>query len=171
MPCQLHVGDGYLVRHWEGAYPEWDRVKGGLERLPQLCTVLLAPCSKAESPATIPAARRGGFPQPPGCAGDGWRRDLQFTAQLCLLQHPGTDGGPISAPPGRAAGTLHPCLPSGSRALSPTAGDLLAPCPSGATLLAVLSTDRSQSCLYLFKSHLASIGLKNPMTTLLHNFV
>lgn len=133
--------------------------------------VLLAPCSKGESPPVILAPSPGDFWQLSRCGGDGWWCDPLFSPQLGLLQHLSTDGGPILAPHSRAAGTLHPSLPGGSHSLLPTTKCLLAPCPGGTDLLVVPSADRSQSCFYLFKSHLATIGFKNPMTTLLYNFV
>lgn len=120
LPCQLHVGHSYLVCHGGEPHLEWDRVKE-LERLPQLCMVLLAPCSKEERPAMIPAACPGGFLQPLGCTGDRQMYDLQFTALLFLLWHPGMDGDPIPVPCGGTDGTLHRCLPGDSCAPFPTA--------------------------------------------------
>lgn len=159
LPCQLRIGDGYhLLCHGEGAHLEWDRAKAAGEAPPALHRP--AGCLQQ---GWKPCHDTGSTPwRPPAAAGDGQRSDPWFTAQLCLLQHPGTDGGPIPSPHVGAAGTVRACLPAGSRALSPTAGRSLAPCPGSTTLLAVLSADRSQSCFYLFKSCLAPSGLKIP---------
>jgi len=143
--------------------------EGGWRGSPVFRTVLLAPCSQAESPAMIPAPYPGGLPSR-------WNMlevvVMRLTAHCPALSAAASRHGwsPILALRGRVAWTVHPCRPGGSRAPSPTAGHSLAPCPSSATLSAAPRADSTQSCLYLFKSRLASIRLKNPTTTLLYNF-